>query len=130
MFQKKFKNVCREFQKKMGDSVPEWFIDYLIETRSGIQPETTRRSVKIEAWKGHSFEEIESYLHSLHISSAGMLFNSMLSEDTGYVMAHQCGCGDCFYPGEVRIDVPDARFLQRDFEAHVKQQQLQLGLVA
>jgi hypothetical protein len=130
MFNQKFRLVCKEFQDLMGTSVPEWFINYLIETRSDIVPESKRFSVKVTAWQEHSFEEIEAYLHALHMSPAGMLFNSILSKKTGFIMAHQCGCDDCFYPGTIDIVLSDIPAIQQDFLNHVDQQKRQLNIAA
>lgn len=125
MFYQQFKDVCDTFQKLMGSAMPEWFIQYLIETRGKVQPETDRNSIKITEWKGHSFEEIEAHLHALHISLSGMLFNSILSKETGYIMAHQCGCSDCFYEGQVLIKLPPIAEIKTDYVNHLEQQKQQ-----
>lgn len=129
MFKKKFILACKEFKTAMGASVPEWFIAYL-EKRSDIEPVSHRSSIKVAEWSGHPLGEIEAYLHALHISPAGMLFNSILSKKTGYVMAHLCGCDDCFRPGTVDVDFPDMKAVQDDFVAHVEQQKRQMGIAA
>ena len=130
MFKKKFIGVCNSFQSLMGSAVPKWFMQYLSETRSSIEPTSKRNSIKIESWNGHSFEEIEAHLHAFHMSPAGLLFNSMLSKETGMIMAHQCGCNDCFYEGTITIKLPSIEMIQKDYTDHVQQQKEQLGIAA
>ena len=130
MFSRQFKSTCESFATLMGSTVPEWFIQYLIQTRSKIKPKTNRNSIQIKAWKGHSLAEIEAHLHALHMSPAGILFNSLLSAETGYIMAHTCGWSDCFYPGTIEIQFPGIAFIKNDFVKHVEQQKQQLGIAA
>lgn len=125
-FHTNFRESVEAWSEKMNSAlpncVPAWFVSYLIETRSGIEPKSSRKSIKIESWKGHDFDEIEAHLHAMHISMAGALFNSILSKKTGYMMMHQCGCDDCFYEGEVVMRFPDMKTLAHDFLLHTRQE--------
>jgi hypothetical protein len=130
MFKGKFIFICTAFEKIMDAAVPSWFVQYLIETRANIMPLSENNRIKITEWQGHSINEIEAHLHALHMSLAGLLFNSMLSEKTGMVMTHECGCNDCFYPGTIKVDFPNIEAVKNDYINHVVQQKQQLGVAA
>lgn len=103
MFAQSFTTVCTTFHHLMGANFPKWFTDYLIETRSSIDPKTNQGALPVSSWQDHSQEEIQTYLHVFQTSLAGILFNNMLSAETGYLMLWINGKNECFFKGTMEV---------------------------
>ncbi len=107
MFSRDFQNVCVTFHHLMGATFPKWFIDYLVETYSNVNPETSYEPITVNSWNDHSREEIEVYLSVLSTSSAGVMFNNLLVSETGYTLSYSLNRGCSFSKGVTTIELSE-----------------------